>query len=61
MGWYDDAAAHVTFWTGPNDSSIVAIEPGPLEWQRLQLSDGSFARLVTTASAPSSTCGPPAS
>jgi transcriptional regulator with XRE-family HTH domain len=48
LGWYDDGAACVSFWTGPNDSSIVSIEPGPLEWQRLQLSDGTFARLVTT-------------
>lgn len=57
LGWYDDAAAQVTFWTGANDSRIVAIEPGPLEWQRLQLSDGSFARLVTTASARSVSSG----
>jgi transcriptional regulator with XRE-family HTH domain len=48
LGWYDSGAAGVTFWTGPNDSTVVAIDPGPLEWQRLQLSDGTFARLVTS-------------
>ncbi len=48
LGWYDGGAACVTLWTGPNDSTVVAIEPGPLEWHRLQLSDGSFARLVTS-------------
>lgn len=48
LGWYDGGAPCLTLWTGPNDSAVVAIEPGPLEWQRLQLSDGSFARLVTS-------------
>lgn len=48
LGWYDDGVACVTFWTGHNLSPVVAIKPGPLEWQRLQLSDGTFARLVTS-------------
>ena len=46
--YYDDGAACVTFWTGCNQSPVVAIKPGTLEWQRLQLSDGTFARLVTS-------------
>jgi transcriptional regulator with XRE-family HTH domain len=48
LGWYDNGAASVTFWTGRNRSPVVAISPGTLEWQRLPLSDGSFARLVTS-------------
>lgn len=50
LGWYDDGAAQVSFWTGANDSPIVPIEPGILIWERLQLSDGTLARLVTTLS-----------
>jgi transcriptional regulator with XRE-family HTH domain len=48
LGWYDDGAAQVSFWTGPNDSPIVTIDPGVLVWERLQLSDGTLARLVTS-------------
>ena len=40
--------AQVSFWTGANDSPIVPIEPGMLVWERLQLSDGTLARLVTS-------------
>lgn len=47
-GWYDDGAARLSFWTGPNDSPLVAIVPGMLTWERLQLSDGTLARLVTS-------------
>jgi transcriptional regulator with XRE-family HTH domain len=48
LGWYDDGAAEVRFWTSANHSPIVAIEPGILLWERLQLSDGTLARLVTS-------------
>jgi transcriptional regulator with XRE-family HTH domain len=48
LGWYDDGAAQVSFWTGPNDSPIVTIDSGVLVWERLQLSDGTLARLVTS-------------
>jgi hypothetical protein len=51
LGWYDDGASQVSFWTGANDSPIVAIEPGILVWERLQLSDGTLARLVTSTPA----------
>lgn len=47
-GWYDDGAARLRFWTGPNDSPVVTIVPGILVWERLQLSDGTLARLVTS-------------
>jgi transcriptional regulator with XRE-family HTH domain len=48
LGWYDDGATQVSFWTGANNSPIVPIEPGILIWERLQLSDGTLARLVTS-------------
>ncbi|MCW5735596.1 MAG: helix-turn-helix transcriptional regulator [Enhydrobacter sp.] len=48
IGWYDDGAAELRFWTGANDSPIVPIEPSILLWERLQLNDGTLARLVTT-------------
>ena len=48
LGWYEDGAARLSFWTGPNDSPIVTIKPGVLLWDRLQLSDGTLARLVTS-------------
>jgi transcriptional regulator with XRE-family HTH domain len=48
LGWYDEGVAQVSFWTGPNDSPIVPIDPGILVWERLQLSDGTLARLVTS-------------
>src|SRR5262249_25664589 len=48
LGWYDEAAAEVSFWTGANDSPIVPIHAGILLWERLQLSDGTLARLATT-------------
>jgi len=38
----------VSFWTGTNDSPIVSIDAGILVWERLQLSDGTLARLVTS-------------
>lgn len=48
LGWYDEGVAEVSFWTGANDSAIVPIHPGILLWERLQLSDGTLARLATT-------------
>ena len=50
LGWYDDGTARFSFWTGSNDSPIVPIDPGILVWERLQLSDGTLARLVTSMS-----------
>ena len=48
LGWYDDGVAQVSFENGANDSAVVPIEPGILVWERLQLSDGTLARLVTS-------------
>ena len=50
LGWYDDGVAQVRFWTGPNDNPVVTIDAGTLVWERLQLSDGTLARLVTSTS-----------
>ena len=48
LGWYDDGAARLSFWTGPNGDPVVPIDAGVLIWERLQLSDGTLARLVTS-------------
>ncbi len=48
LGWYDDGVAQMSFDNGANDSDVVPIEPGVLVWERLQLSDGTLARLVTS-------------
>jgi len=48
LGWYDDGVAQVRFDNGANECDIVPIEPGVLVWERLQLSDGTLARLVTS-------------
>ena len=50
LGWYDDGVAQVSFQNGANDSEVVPIEAGVLVWERLQLSDGTLARLVTSLS-----------
>jgi transcriptional regulator with XRE-family HTH domain len=49
LGWYDDATAELRFWTGANGDPVVPIHPGILVWERLQLGDGTLARLVTSA------------
>lgn len=51
LGWYDDCAAELRFWTGANGDPVVPIEPGILAWERMQLSDGTLARLVTSVTA----------
>ncbi len=48
LGWYDEGAAELSFWTGANASPVVPIRAGMMTWQRLQLSDGTLARLVTS-------------
>ncbi len=48
LGWYDDGAAELRFWTGANGDPVVPIDPGILIWERLQLSDGTLVRLVTS-------------
>lgn len=48
LGWYDDGTTELRFWTGANDDPLVPIAPSLLMWERLTLSDGTLARLVTT-------------
>jgi hypothetical protein len=48
LGWYDEGTTELRFWTGANRDPLVPIEPGILVWERLTLSDGTLARLVTT-------------
>lgn len=53
-GWYEPLAPALTVETGPNDSNEVPIRSGRVDWTRLRLSDGRFARLVRTRSLPPS-------
>jgi transcriptional regulator with XRE-family HTH domain len=48
LGWFDEGTTELRFWTGANHDPVVPIEPGILVWERLTLSDGTLARLVTT-------------
>jgi transcriptional regulator with XRE-family HTH domain len=48
LGWYDEGTTEVRFWTGANHDPVVPIAPSLLMWERLTLSDGTLARLVTT-------------
>ena len=49
LGWYDEGTAELRFWTSDNHDPMVRIVPGILVWERLTLSNGTLARLVTTA------------
>lgn len=48
LGWYDEGTTDLRFWTGANHDPLVPIVPGVLVWERLTLSDGTVARLVTS-------------
>ena len=48
LGWYDEGTTELRFWTSDNHDPMVRIVPGILVWERLTLSDGTLARLVTT-------------
>lgn len=48
LGWFEAEPPAVEVATGPNDSAIVPIRPSRVRWTRVQLSDGSFARLTET-------------
>ena len=48
LGWYDEGTTELRFWTSDNHDPMVRIVPGILVWERLALSDGTLARLVTT-------------
>src|SRR5262249_48070410 len=48
LGWYDDGAAELRFWTGANSHPIVPIDPGILVSGRLKRSAAPLARLATS-------------
>jgi transcriptional regulator with XRE-family HTH domain len=49
LGWGERDGAHaLTFVTGANGLDELRIAPGVLVWERILLSDGSPARLVTS-------------
>ena len=47
-GWYEQLFQRLRFHTGPNDSDIVAVQPGLMEWETIPLSDGRIGRLTTS-------------
>ena len=59
LGWFAPAAPAIRVATGPNASPVVPIRPGAFTWTRLQLSDGSFVRLVETEDAGGAPAGGP--
>ncbi len=48
IGWRDGVVARLEVDTGPNHHRVVPIIEGRLVWERMILSDGRAARLVTT-------------
>ncbi|MDC7682345.1 helix-turn-helix transcriptional regulator [Asticcacaulis sp. BYS171W] len=48
LGWYDDRVTRLEVETGPNHNPVVPIIQSRLIWERVRLSDGRAARLVTT-------------
>lgn len=48
MGWRDGRVGRLEIDTGPNHDPVVPIVRSRLIWERLILSDGRAARLVTT-------------
>ena len=47
MGWFDEVPSDLSFKTGRGEYAELIIETGYLSYARLQLSDGTCARLVT--------------
>ncbi len=58
-GWYDEPAPRLVFRTGANASDEIRILPSVMMWERLALSDGSIARLVTSLSFEAEQAGRP--
>lgn len=48
IGWHEGALSSTIVETGANDDPVLPILPGRVLWERIRLSDGSPARLVTT-------------
>jgi transcriptional regulator with XRE-family HTH domain len=61
LGWFGPQPPAVEFHTGARESDDLTILACHMRWVRLQLSDGSFVRLVESLPAPSTHAAPPAS
>lgn len=48
IGWRDGRVGRIEVETGPNHHPVIPIVKGRLIWERVMLSDGRVARLVTT-------------
>ncbi|WP_158046971.1 helix-turn-helix transcriptional regulator [Skermanella pratensis] len=48
LGWYEPVARAIAGWTDFKHSGVIRMGPGMWLWERVQLSDGRFARMVTT-------------
>src|SRR3954447_6221372 len=48
LGWYEPSALPVAGWTELNCPGVIRMGPGMWLWERMQISDGRFVRLVTS-------------
>ncbi|EWY38436.1 XRE family transcriptional regulator [Skermanella stibiiresistens SB22] len=48
LGWYEPVTRPIAGWTDFNFAGVIRMGPGMWLWERVQLSDGRFARLVTS-------------
>jgi transcriptional regulator with XRE-family HTH domain len=48
LGWYEPMALPVAGWTDFNHPGVIRMGPGMWLWERMQISDGRFVRLVTS-------------
>ena len=48
LGWYEPSALPVAGWTDFNYPGVIRMGPGMWLWERMQISDGRFVRLVTS-------------
>lgn len=53
VGWLEGEAPRVIVGTDGCDDGLYKVPPSVLLWERIQLSDGSFARLTTSIEPPS--------
>lgn len=47
LGWFDEVPSDLSFRTGRGEYAELTIETGYLSYARFQLSDGTYARLVS--------------
>lgn len=46
-GWFDQLHQNHRFHTNANDSDVIVITAGPMEWENIALADGRIGRLTT--------------